>query len=71
MVRKEGMENRDRCKTGIKVLDKELLGVFPQGATILIAGIAGVGKTTLCMEFCVNGARYNEKGVFFLQLLKM
>jgi len=58
------MESRDRCKTGIEVLDKEFGGGFPQGATILIAGGAGVGKTTFCMEFCANGAKYGEKGVF-------
>lgn len=59
------METRERCKTGINVLDKELNGGIPQGATILIAGGAGVGKTILCMEYCANGINYSEKGVFF------
>ena len=59
------MDNRPRCKTGIEVLDKELNGGIPQGNTILISGGAGVGKTTLSMEFLANGARMNDKGVFF------
>lgn len=59
------MDSRARCKTGIDVLDKELNGGFPKGATILIAGSAGVGKTTLCMEFLANGVKFGDKGVFF------
>jgi len=59
------MDSKPRCKSGIEVLDKELNGGIPVGSTILVAGGAGVGKTTLCMQFLANGTKYDEKGVFF------
>ena len=54
-----------RCKTGIEVLDDELNGGIPVGSTVLVAGACGVGKTTTCMQFLSNGAKVEEKGVFF------
>ena len=59
------MVDRPRCVTGIELLDKELTGGIPLGSTVLIAGGSGVGKTTLSMEFLVNGTKFGEKGVFF------
>ncbi len=59
------MYKRDRCKTGIEALDSELKGGFPLGSTVLISGGAGVGKTTLSMQFLSNGVKYGDKGVFF------
>jgi KaiC/GvpD/RAD55 family RecA-like ATPase len=59
------MDKRSRCKTGIEVLDSELNGGFPLGSTILVSGGAGVGKTTLSMQFLSNGVKYGDKGVFF------
>ncbi len=59
------MIHRDRCKTGIERLDADLNGGFPVGATVLVSGGSGVGKTTLSMQYLINGARMGEKGVFF------
>ena len=59
------MKDRPRCKTGIDGLDSELNGGIPMGNTILMCGGSGVGKTTICMQFLFNGARMDEKGVFF------
>ena len=59
------MDSRARCKTGIEELDKELAGGIPCGATVLVAGGSGVGKTTLCMNFLANGTKLGERGVFF------
>lgn len=56
---------RERCKTGIDVLDSELNGGIPIGHTILVSGASGVGKTTLCMQFLSNGVKLGERGVFF------
>jgi len=59
------MSERPRCKVGIELLDLELNGGFPIGSNVLIAGGSGVGKTTLSMQFLVNGTRFGDKGVFF------
>ncbi len=54
-----------RCKTGIDKLD-ELLGEgIPRGSSLLIAGVAGTGKTVLSLEFIYRGALAGEKGILF------
>jgi len=51
--------------TGISGLDALLGdGVF-RGRSILLSGVSGTGKTTLAMQFLVNGARQNEKVLLF------
>lgn len=59
------MTTKQRCISGIEVLDSELNGGIPIGSTVLISGGSGVGKTTLSMQFLANGAKMGEKGVFF------
>ena len=55
----------DRTKTGIQGLDKALKGGIPEGNLVLISGGAGTGKSTLCLQFLVNGAQlFGEKGLF-------
>jgi len=56
---------KPRCTTGIELLDSELNGGIPVGSIVLVSGSSGVGKTTLCMNFLINGIKNNEKGVFF------
>lgn len=53
-----------RTKTGIEGLDKALNGGFPEGSLVLISGGAGTGKSTLCLQFLVNGAKVGEKGLY-------
>jgi circadian clock protein KaiC len=54
-----------RTKTGIQGLDKALNGGFPQGNMVLVSGGAGTGKSTLCLQFIVNGALlFGEKGLY-------
>lgn len=54
----------EKVKTGIDGLDKALLGGIPKGNLVLIAGGAGTGKSTLCMQYLVNGAKTGEKGLY-------
>ncbi len=57
--------NSDRAKTGIAELDKMLRGGFMRGDTVLLAGSAGTGKTTLALQFLVSGAtEFGEYGIF-------
>jgi KaiC/GvpD/RAD55 family RecA-like ATPase len=59
---KDGIE---RTVTGVKGLDDLIRGGFPKGASILVSGGPGTGKTILSLQFLVNGAlNYNEKGLY-------
>ena len=54
-----------RTKTGIQGLDKALNGGFPEGNLILLSGGAGTGKSTISMQFLINGANlFGEKGLY-------
>lgn len=50
--------------TGIKGLDTVLNGGFNHPSTVLVAGTAGAGKTTLVMQSLFNAAREGETCVF-------
>ncbi len=53
------------CKTGVSKLDEILGGGIPWGASLLISGVAGTGKTVLSLEFLYRGAQAGERGVLF------
>jgi circadian clock protein KaiC len=53
-----------RVKTGIAELDAMLRGGFMEGDAVLIAGSAGSGKTTLALQYLVNGIGFGENGVY-------
>lgn len=55
-----------RLKTGVSRFD-ELVGEgIPYGSSVIVAGVAGAGKTMLGLEFVYRGARdFGEKGLFF------
>ena len=54
-----------RVKTGITELDEMLHGGFMQGDSVLLAGSAGSGKTTLALQYLVNGIVHDgEAGVY-------
>ena len=55
----------DFCKIWIPELDQRLGGGIPSGNTVLLVGSSGTGKTTLSMQFLMNGARNGDRGVFF------
>ena len=57
------MDNRpavSRATTGIPGLDDILLGGFAKDRLYLVEGSPGVGKTTLAMQFLMEGARRGE-----------
>ncbi len=53
-----------RVKTGIADLDEMLRGGFMEGDAVLVAGSAGSGKTTLALQYLVNGIKLGDPGVY-------
>jgi len=53
-----------RVKTGIVELDDMLRGGFMPGDAVMLAGSAGTGKTTLALQYLVNGVKLGEPGIY-------
>ncbi len=53
-----------RVKTGILGLDDILGGGFPSNHLYLIEGDPGTGKTTLALQFLLEGIKKGEKGLY-------
>ncbi|WP_437978559.1 ATPase domain-containing protein [Sorangium sp. So ce295] len=65
-IHRTAVEGKEpRLRTGISRLDELLGDGIPRGSTLLIAGVAGTGKTVLSLEFIYRGAKAGEKGIFF------
>ncbi len=45
-------------------MDKALNGGIPKGKIVLVAGGTGTGKSTLCLQFAVNGAGFGERTLY-------
>jgi circadian clock protein KaiC len=56
--------DQDRCSTGVPGLDEILHGGLPAHRLYLIQGDPGVGKTTLALQFLLEGERRGEKGLY-------
>lgn len=56
-----------RCPSGISGLDDILAGGFPSNCFYLVQGDPGSGKTTLALQFLLEGVRRGEK-VFYITL---
>src|SRR3954463_11347853 len=53
-----------RMGTGIEGLDNILEGGFPENRIYLVEGDPGTGKTTLALQFLLEGARVGEAGLY-------
>ena len=53
-----------KCATGIPGLDDILGGGLPRASLYLVEGSPGVGKTTLAMQFLLEGKRRGEKCLY-------
>jgi circadian clock protein KaiC len=51
-------------KTGVNGLDEVLRGGLPQNRCYLLEGTPGAGKTTLAMQFLIQGARENQRSMY-------
>ena len=54
----------ERVPTGLAGLDNILCGGLPAGQMYLVDGSPGVGKTTLALQFLLEGVRRNERCLY-------
>jgi circadian clock protein KaiC len=57
------VERQRRLRTGVPGLDAALDGGWPAGGSYLIQGEAGAGKTTVALQFLMQGAAEGERCV--------
>lgn len=53
-----------RCPSGVEGLDHILNGGLPRGCFYLVQGDPGSGKTTLALQFLLEGLRHGEKALY-------
>src|SRR6201991_2249822 len=54
----------EKAKTGIWGLDNILSGGFSRGHVFLVEGAPGTGKTTVALQFLMEGAKAGEKCLY-------
>jgi circadian clock protein KaiC len=54
-----------RVTTGIPGLDEIVNGGYFLGSTTVVAGISGVGKSVMALQYIAEGARLNERSLMF------
>lgn len=55
---------RDKSLTGVPGLDSVMGGGYPSHHMFLVEGDPGTGKTTLALQFLLEGLRRGEKGLY-------
>src|ERR1043165_1332811 len=61
---KNSLPGSERCSTGITGLDQILSGGLPRDCFYLVQGDPGSGKTTLALQFLLEGLRRGESGFY-------
>lgn len=56
--------SEQRLSTGVEGLDDILNGGIPRGHLYMVEGDPGTGKTTLALQFLLEGARLKERGIY-------
>ena len=65
MTQQAGPEtNRQIAPTGVAGLDDVLIGGFRRRRLYLVEGVPGSGKTTLALQFLIDGAKNGEKVLY-------
>jgi circadian clock protein KaiC len=57
-------DTSERASTGIRGLDEIMNGGFPRNHFYLLEGEPGAGKTTIALQFLMEGAKNGEKGLY-------
>lgn len=60
----ENTQSEDLARTGIFGLDQILNGGLPRNHLYLVDGSPGTGKTTLALQFLMEGAKRGERGLY-------
>ncbi|MCU1285558.1 MAG: putative circadian clock protein KaiC [Acidobacteriales bacterium] len=60
----DSVHTEARAKTGIAGLDDILNGGLPEGHLYLLEGDPGTGKTTIALQFLMEGVKRGEKGLY-------
>src|SRR5215210_2382427 len=55
---------KTKCGTGIEGLDSVLAGGLPRNRMYLVDGNPGVGKTTMALQFLLEGVRLGERCLY-------
>lgn len=58
------MVAENRVRTGIDGLDEMLQGGFPENHIVVVMGSFGTGKTTLALQYIVEGLKRSEPCIF-------